>query len=126
MYTRSWSVPLNNGREAHTQAFRPDHRAHGLNDFAQQAQAVVQRAAVFIVAPVGVRRDELVDQIAIGRVNFYPVKPGIQRIARGLGVLPDERLDLGSGQLPRHRRLHQLTSARRGLDEASFTGVPRM
>lgn len=53
-----------------------------------------------------------------GRPN--PIKsanPASSSFARGLGVLPDERLDLGSRQRSRHWRLHQFTSARRGLDE---------
>lgn len=54
----------------------------------------MQRAAVLIVTLVGVGRDELVDQVTIRRVDFHPVKPGVQRIACGLCVMGDQLVNL--------------------------------
>jgi len=62
-------------------------------------------------------RDELVDQVTVGRMNFHAVKPGVQGIARRLGVLPDQFFDLQHAQRSRHRRLHQFADPRPGLDK---------
>lgn len=82
----------NNGK-LHAQAPCAYRIADGLDDLPQKTQAIVQRATVLIVAAVGVGRDELVDQIPVGRVNFHPIKPGGDRIARRFGIQADQILD---------------------------------
>ncbi|MCY1425299.1 hypothetical protein D9M71_410840 [compost metagenome] len=61
--------------------------------FVEEAQAVFQRATVAVGAVVGAGIEELVDQVAVGRVQFDTVKTGRHGIARGLAVLLD---DLGN------------------------------
>jgi hypothetical protein len=48
--------------------------AHGREDFQRVAQAVFQAAAVFVIPRVGQRREELVQQVAVGRVDFDGVQ----------------------------------------------------
>ena len=51
-----------------------------------EAQPVVDRAAIFVVAEVGAVAQELVDQIAVGAVDLDAVEPGADRVARGRGA----------------------------------------
>ena len=59
---------------------------HGINHVQHQTCAVFDAAAVVVGALVAVGAEELVQQIAVGRVNFYAVKPGLQCVAGGLCV----------------------------------------
>ena len=104
-------------RKAHAQALRPHHLAHRFDNLAQQAQAIVQRAAVLILTEVGMGRDELVNEVAVGRVNFHAVEPGVQGIARSLGVVPDQLFDFQRGQGTRDGWLHQFPPTRPGFNE---------
>ena len=67
------SVPEIRTRPGH--AVR-DGGAHRVDDLEQQPDAVVEAAAVGVVAPVGQRREELVEQVAVGRVDLDCVEPG--------------------------------------------------
>ncbi|MCY1506190.1 hypothetical protein D9M68_404290 [compost metagenome] len=98
-------------RQAHADAVFADHRGHRLGDFAEEAQAVGQRAAVPVGAVVGLGIDELVDQVAVGAMQFDPVETGVQRIARGLGVVADDAVDLLHAQCARRRVLDHLADA---------------
>ena len=59
----------------------PD-RAHGAEHFQRIAQAVLQRAAVFVGALVGQRRDEAGQQVAVRAVQLQPVEAGLAPPAR--------------------------------------------
>ncbi len=49
---------------------RRDRRAHRLEHLEREAHAVLQRAAILVVALVGERREELVQQVAMRRVQL--------------------------------------------------------
>jgi glycerate kinase len=62
--------------------------AHGLDGVAQEAGAVLERAAVGVGAMVAERRQEFVEQVAVGGVNLDDAEAGV---VGALGRL-DERL----------------------------------
>ena len=68
---------------------RPAGTADTLHDFGHEAQAVLQAAAPGIVAPVGERRPELVDQAGIAGEEVDSVEAALLVADR----LIDERLD---------------------------------
>ena len=52
-----------------------------------EAQPVVDRAAIFVGAEVGAVAQELVDQIAIGAMELDAVEAGGDRVAGGAGII---------------------------------------
>ena len=48
--------------------------AHRLEHLQREAQAVLERAAVLVRAPVGERRDEAREQVAVGAMEFEHVE----------------------------------------------------
>ena len=60
-------------------------RADGVGRLDEQPRAVLQRAAVLVVALVGQRREELVQQVAVGGVQLDDVEPGVVGASRGGG-----------------------------------------
>ena len=69
------------GREAHRGAGRRRPvSATACVDLAEQADAVLDRTAIIVVAQIGAVAQELVDQIAIGGVDLDAVEAGGQRI----------------------------------------------
>ena len=62
--------------------------AHGLDHLEREAHAVLARAAVPVLAPVGQRREELVEQVAVRGVHLDDVEAGGQGAPGG----GDERL----------------------------------
>ena len=64
-------------------SLRP-YRAHGLGDLERKARAPGEIAAVGIVALVGERGEELVDQVAVRVVDFEDVEAGFQRALGGV------------------------------------------
>ena len=72
--------------------------ADGFNDFAEKTGAVVEAAAVFVLAEIGDGREEFVDEIAVGAVDFDDLKPGGEGAARGGDERFDQRFDFGGGE----------------------------
>jgi hypothetical protein len=72
------------GRQPHADAVGAPDLDHGLRHFHQEARAVLDRAAILVGAQVGVRLQELLDQIAVGAVNLDAVEAGRKRILRRL------------------------------------------
>ncbi len=58
-------------------------------------------SAEAVVAQVGVLRQELVDEVAVGAVQLDPVETGVHRPPGGVREVLHGRLDLGGGQLHR-------------------------
>src|SRR3546814_674972 len=94
-----------------------DHRGHRLGHLTEEAQAILQRAAVLVVALIAVRGNELVDQITVGGVDFHAVETGVEGVASGLCIELYQLLDLGGGQCTWHRRRRQGAGAGTCLDE---------
>ena len=69
--------------------------ARGVDDADDDAHTVFKRAAVFVFAVVGGRRQELVEQISVrGRAQFNAVQIALDRMARGQPVAVNDLLDV--------------------------------
>ena len=72
----------------------PDRLAHSGDDLDREPCAVLRCAAVGVGAGVGRRREELVDQVAVGGVDLDAVEPCGDRLPGGVDVLADDACDL--------------------------------
>ena len=75
-------------------------RPHDLED---EAGAVLERAAVLVVAIVDRRAEELGDQVAVGAVQLDAVEPGLARAPRAFGERLDRLVDVGASSSARTR-----------------------
>ena len=82
---------------------RADRLGHGPDHLDHEPGAVARRAAVLVVALVGARGEELVQQVAVGAVQLDAVQPGLDRVARGPHELLDDARQLLGGQRVRDR-----------------------
>ena len=109
------------GRDArpHRQA-RREGLAHGLEHLERKTHAVGQAAAVFVVALVGDRREELVQQVAVRGVNFHAVQAQPRSAQRRRGKLGahalqtiavERRRCVFRGRMRHRRRCHRLPGA---------------
>ena len=62
------------GRQAQTRTLRTNGIDYRRHHFFQKAQSVVTRATIGIAAQVGCRAQKLVNQVAVGAVNFHAIK----------------------------------------------------
>ena len=92
------------GRKANTHAIGAPHFRNGFGDFKRQPGAVPYGAAIVVSAAVRAIAEELIQQIAVGIVNFHAVE------ASDFGAL-------SSGGILRHdaRQLRDLQGARRDV-----------
>ena len=75
-------------RHAHAQdEIRPHLAPHLAQDLEREAHAVLQRAAVAILAPVGARREELERQVAAREQELDPVEPALPAAPGTLAVI---------------------------------------
>ena len=81
------------------------HRAHVLGDLDREPHAVHLVAAVRVGALVGDRRQELMDQIAVGAVDLENVEAGLVGAHRRLAPLADHVAHLVVRERARHRRI---------------------
>ncbi len=72
--------------------------ADGFNDFAEETGAIVERAAVFVLAEIGNWREEFVDEIAVGAVDFDDLETGGEGAAGGGGEGVNQGFDFGGGE----------------------------
>ncbi|MPM57377.1 hypothetical protein SDC9_104199 [bioreactor metagenome] len=79
------------GRNANAHLAAADRVGNRAGHFQQQARAVLDGAAVIVGALVGAILEELVQQIAVGRMDFDAVKAGrLHRAAGRLHVVVDD------------------------------------
>ena len=88
-----------------------DGRAHRLQHLDAEAHAPVEIAAVLVGAEVAVRREELVDQVAVRGVDLHPVETGGRAVRGRAGEPFDHGRDLVV--LDRLGRLHVVRDERR-------------
>ncbi len=70
---------------------RARHRgAYRLHHFERKPHAAVERAAIVVIALVRQRRDETVQQIAVGEMQFDGVEPDPHRALGGIGETLDD------------------------------------
>ena len=79
--------------------------AHPAHDFHREAHALLRRAAPGVVALVGARRGEFVDEIAFRTHHFDAVVAGFARAACRIGVGGDLPLHAARGQRARGERV---------------------
>ncbi len=107
---------------AEPDAEREAVRHHGttdLDDPAQEAHPVVERAAVRVGAAVGQRREELRRQVAVRSMDLGAVEPGLDQVLGRDPPALDDLVDLADGELVRRvgvpHRLHRRRGHRRRL-----------
>jgi len=77
------------------EVLRP-RRADGVDDFEGEADAVFEAAAVLVGAVVGEGREELVEEIAVGGVDFDEVEAGGEGAVGGGGEVGDDLVHAGA------------------------------
>ena len=90
-------------RRSPTASRPPRGVAHRLEHLDAEAHAVLERAAVGVGPLVAARREELVDQVAVGAVDLDAVEAAGRRVARAAREVGDQLADLLD--LERLRRL---------------------
>ena len=105
-------------RQAHRHGLvgRPQ-RAHGVENFEWITQAVFQRPAIFVLAPVGNRGDKGREQIAVRHVQFEHVKAAVDSHARRGDVLVAHAVHVGTVHFTRHLRHAWVIRQRRGRQD---------
>jgi len=71
----------------------------------QEAHAIIERTAPAVGSLVGVRGQEVGNQIAVRAMYFHQFETGVHRAARGVAEGLDDAQNLGLGQFARNRRL---------------------
>ena len=96
-------------RQAYADLVLADGDDHRLGDLEHEARAVLDRTAVAIRALIRVRADELLEQIAVRRMQLDAVASRRHGVLRGLHKFLYGGLDVRLGHLLRHGiRLHPL------------------
>lgn len=104
------------------------HGADRVDDLEGEAHPVVEGAAVLVRADVGVRREELADQVAVRAVDLGDLEARVQGATGALGELGDDLADplhgeLGRGGVPvvegERARRDRLPAVRVGSDGAA-------
>jgi hypothetical protein len=122
---READVPVLISHQAHADdEARIGRGANGGEHLADEAQPVVQAAAIFVVALVGRRRPELVGQVAVG-VELDPVQPGRRHPRRGRGVIRNDARDVPVFQRLGERTMRRLAHRRRRQHRQPVGLVPR-
>ena len=73
----------------------------GVGDLEHQPGAVLQRPSVGVGALVGVRGEELVQEVAVGAVDLHQVEPGVAGVAGRAAVVLQQPRHLLEPQRPR-------------------------
>ena len=80
--------PASPGRRAPRFDLSANDGSDRFGHFTQEAEASRQGAAIAIGAGIGLRVYELVDQIAVGPMNFHPIESGFMTIRFGRSRAP--------------------------------------
>ena len=100
--------------------------ARAAHDFHRKAHAVLQRAAPFVVAVVGPRRDELVDEVALGAHDLDAVVTGALRELRATRIVGDRLPHAPGAQPARRERADRRPRPRRRRRQRVIRVAPRM
>src|SRR5580704_3955420 len=90
-------------RQADAYSVLADGVRHRLDDFESEARAALDGAAISVGTLVGGRPDKLLEQIAIGAVQFDAVETRRPRVFRRLHIFADCGLDVGLSHFLRRR-----------------------
>lgn len=109
------------GRHAHQQRqFVRPHLPHRLDHFQYEANPVFEGAPVLVGAIVAGRRQELVEKVAVGGMNFHGLEPGPQRPPGRVAKRRDDPLDARLVQRLGRRVISEGSRARRHRLPAAF------
>jgi hypothetical protein len=89
-------------------------RAHARCNLEGKAHAIDLRAAVRIIAPIGARRQELVDEVAVRAVDLKEVESAPRGARGGLAPRGDQGAHLGEGERARCRKRRSMRDRARG------------
>jgi len=89
--------------QADSNAFGTYFRGHGFHDFKQQPRTVFDTSPVAITSLIAGAVDELVEQVAVARVNFHTIHTGQNRVASGPAEVGNDRFDPRNVQRLRDR-----------------------
>src|SRR5471030_1995186 len=103
-----------------------DGGADAFDDFDRQAHAVLDAAAPAVLAQVGARAQELVEQIAFAAHHFDAVVAGVARQPGAACVVGDGPLDAGLAQRARLERRDRRFFFRRRNDEGLIAVAARV
>jgi hypothetical protein len=78
------------GREAYAHPRHTPDAGYRFGNLQQKADAVLERPAVGIGAPVRSAAQELVEQVAVGGVNLDPAKACLKRVQGAQAMLLDD------------------------------------
>src|SRR5215212_9856024 len=84
--------------DANADAFAADGVTDSLGGFDDEAGSGLGRAAVAVGTLVGGGGEELVQEVAVGAMQFDPVQAGVDGRAGGLSVFVDDGRDVLGGQ----------------------------
>ncbi len=90
-----WSPVGGGDADRHRQMLRP-RGAQGAGDFEREAGAVFEASAVLVGAVVRERREKLVEEIAMGGVQFDEVEAGGEGAVSGGGEVGDDLVHAGA------------------------------
>ena len=103
-----------------------DHLAKSGQDLEREPRAILQRAAVLVRPSVGVRGQELADEVAVRAVDVNHVDPGLETAPRRLHKSVDDDLDVLMGHRARHgARIDERARHDGGRDRLALTGRAR-
>src|SRR6201996_1819050 len=85
-------------REAHAGAIGSDRIDDSCGDLSKEADAVGDRAAVFVCSEVRSVSQELIDQVTVGCVDLDTVESGVDRVPRGALVVTHYSGDFPGGK----------------------------
>ena len=63
---------------------------HGVGDFQHQTGAIFNRTAIGVRAVIGLVLKKLIEQVAVGSMNFHAVKTGLPRLFRPFAIGLDQ------------------------------------
>ena len=99
--------------------------AHRVKHLQRKAQPVDERPAVLVHAPVGDRRNETRQQIAVRHVNFQHVEAAADRHFSRSNKLIAHPLHVGSAHFARHLAVRQI-GQRRGRQDGPVVAIQRV
>ncbi len=105
---------------------RADRGARAAHDLDRETDAVLERPAPLVVAVIGLRRDELVDEVALGPHDLHAVVSGAAGELRAARVVGDRLAHAPAGEAARAERADRRARRRRRDGERMKRIPPRV
>jgi len=98
-------------RQAHAGALGARFGHHGVGNLVEEAHPVFDAAAVAVCAPVRCTAQKLVDQVAVGAVDFHAIEAGSHGVGRRPAEILDDTGQFGDFQRTRDGAIHHAPDA---------------